>query len=260
MGLTDQPYTVASAFSGDTYDSMLREVMSDLFGTEMGELVSKGLPTAIGVDLSQRMALGSLYSFHLKTDSDTSTIGSLAEGFGGPWLNVAENFYDAGKKFLGGDIMGGIEHMSPHIIRDLVKAGMLSQKGLVNNAGNTLIPADKISGGQVFAQALGFKPDEIAETQARNNAERTTLQNVSDQKKALIRDFVSAEPNARGPVRDQVNAFNTQHPGFAIDSSTLFKALASKAQTDREMQLYGVRARAKQLPEVTRAGAAYNVQ
>ncbi len=260
MGMTDEPYTVANAFSGDTYDTMLRGVMNDLFGTEMGELVSKGLPSAIGVDLSQRMALGSLYSFHLKTDSDTSTIGSLAEGFGGPWLNVAENFYDAGKKFMGGDVMGAIQNMSPHIIRDLVKAGMLSQKGLVNNAGSTLIPADKISGGQVFAQSLGFKPDEIAEVQARNNAERTTLQNLGDQKKALIKDFVSAEPNARGPVRDQVSKFNTAHPGFAIDTSTLLRALAAKAETDREMQQYGVRARAKQMPEVTRAGAAYNVQ
>lgn len=260
LGLTDEPYTVASAMSGETYDNALRGVMSELFGTEMGELLSKGLPTAVGVDLSQRMALGSTYMFHLKTDSDASTIGSIAESVGGPWLNVAENFWDAGKKFLSGDVLGGIEHMTPHLIRDLVKAGQMSQKGVVDNAGNTLIPADKLSAPEIFAQSLGFRPDQIAETLNRNNAERSALQNVSDQKKALIKQFAGAEPNERQAVREQVQAFNHQHPGFAIDASTLFKAVAQKQATALEMQKYGVRARAKQLPEVTGAGSAFNVQ
>ena len=258
IGATDQQYTIANALSGDTYDEWMREVTNDLFGTEMGELVSKGLPTAVGVDLSQRMALGSLYQFHLKTDSDASTIGSLAQTFGGPWLNVATNFYDSGKKFLGGDVLGGIQGMSPHIIRDLVKAGQMSQQGVVNNAGTTLIPADKLSAGQVFAQSMGFRPDEIAEVQNRNNAERNELQNMTDQRKGLIRSFVAAEPNARQDIRTQVMEFNKQHPGFSIDSSTLLRAVAAKAQTDREMQMYGVRAKARQLPELTRAGGAYN--
>lgn len=260
MGITDEPYTVASALSGETYDNWMREVTTELFGTEMGELVSKGLPTAVGVDLSQRMALGSTYMFHLKTDSDASTIGSIAEAVGGPWLNVGENFWDAGKKFLSGDVLDAIEHMSPHLIRDLVKAGQMSQKGVVNNAGTTLIPADQLSAGEIFAQSLGFRPDQVAEVQNRNNAERTALQNTMDQRKDLIKQFASAEPNDRGTVRDKVKEFNIQHPGFAVDGGTLIKAAAQKAVADLEMQKYGVRARAKQLPEVTGAGAAYNVQ
>jgi len=260
LNMTDTPYTVANAMSGETYDNMLREVTSDLFGTEMGELVAKGLPTAVGLDLSQRMALGSTYMFHLKTDSDASTIGSVAEAMGGPWLNVGENFWDAGKKFLSGDVLGAIEHASPHIIRDLVKAGQMSQQGVVNNAGTTLIPADKLSGGEIFAQSLGFHPDAVAEVQNRNNAERSALLNITDQKKALVKEFAAAEPNDRRAVRDKVKEFNTRHPGFAIDSSSLVRAAAAKAVADLEMQKYGVRARAKQLPEVTGAGSAFNVQ
>ena len=52
--------------------------------------------------------------------------------------------------------------------------------------------------------------------------------------------------------------FNKQHPGFSIDSSTLLRAVAAKAQVDREMQMYGVRAKARQLPELTGAGSVYN--
>jgi len=260
MGLTDQPYTVASALSGDTYDHMLRGVMNELFGTELGELASKGLPTALGVDLSQRMALGSTYQFHLRTDSDTSTLGSLLETFGGPWLNVGENFFDAGKKFVGGDPIGGIQNMSPHIIRDLVKAGAMSQRGVVNNAGSTLIPADKLSGPQIFAQSLGFHPEEVAEVQSRNTAERNLQGALTDQRKSLIQKWASTEPTERAGVQEEVHQFNLAHPGFSLSYSDLRRAQVLRAEQQRELQTYGAKVRAKQMPEVTAEGARYNVQ
>ena len=260
MGLTDQKYTVAGALSGDTYDHELREVANDLFGTELGETVSKGLPAAMGIDLSQRMALGSTYQFHLKTDSDASTLGSLMETFGGPWLNVAENFYDSGKSFLNGDIVKGIQGITPHIIRDLVKSGAMASNGVVNNAGTQLIPADKLSGPELFAQALGFRPEKVAEVQDRNNAERTALANVQDQRKTLIQRYVSAEPNDRTAVRQDVMDFSRQHPGFRIDYSTLQKAVVAHQVAQQQMQAYGVRLKGRQLPEIAAQGAPYNVQ
>jgi hypothetical protein len=261
MGATDEPYTVANALSGDTYDHMLRGVMDDLFGTELGELASKGLPAALGVDLSQRMALGATYSFHLKTDSDASTLGSVLESVGGPWLNVGENFYDAGKKFLAGEPIDAVEHMTPHIIRDLVKAGAMSQRGVVDNAGRTIIPADKLTGPQIFAQSLGFRPEEVAEKQNAANAMRTAQQNIMDQKKDLLAQYAKAdEADARQDVYHQVQEFNAKHPGFAIDASTLLKAKAARVEAERELQQYGVRARNKQLPELQREGQRYNTQ
>ncbi len=260
MGLTDQPYTVASALSGDTYDHELRGVMNELFGTELGEVASKGLPSALGVDLSQRMALGSTYQFHLRTDSDASTLGSLLETFGGPWLNVGENFWDAGKKFLGGDPVGGIQGMSPHIIRDLVKAGAMSQQGVVNNAGSALIPADKLTGPQLFAQSLGFRPEAVTEVQERNTAERNLQGALTDQRKSLIQEYISAEPNARGDVQQKVNQFNQAHPGFRLAYSDLRRAQVMRAEQQRELQIYGAKVRNKQVPEITAAGSMYNTQ
>ncbi len=261
MGMTDQPYTVASALSGDTYDQMLRGVMNDLFGTELGEALSKGAPAALGVDLSQRMALGSTYQFHLKTDSDASTLGSLLETFGGPWLNVAENFYDSGRSILGGDIVKGIQQMSPHILRDLVKSGAMASQGVVDNSGRTLIPADQLTGPQLFAQALGFRPEHTAEVQNRNYAEKAAAQNIQDQRKALIQKFVSAEPNDRNAVRQEAVAFNQQHPDFKLAYSDFQRALATHQVAQQQLEQYGARFKGRRLPsEIASAGAAYNVQ
>ncbi len=258
-GLTDQPYTLASALSGDTYDHMLRGVMNELFGTELGEITSKGLPSALGIDLSQRMALGSTYQFHLKTDSDASTLGSLLETFGGPWLNVGENFYDSGKKFLSGDPIGGIQGMSPHIIRDLVKAGMMSQNGVVNNAGISLIPAEKLSGPELFAQSLGFHPEAVAEVQQRNNAERTLQGALTDRRKSLIQEYTAADPADRGAVWAKVAEFNKDHPGFGLTYSDLRRAQVTRTQQQKEMLTYGAKLRSKQIPEITAEGSRYNV-
>jgi len=260
-GMTDKNYTLANALSGDTYDHLLREASTDLFGTDIGELLAKGVPAALGVDLSQRMALGSTYQFHLKTDSDASTLGSLLETFGGPWLNVAENFYDAGKSILGGDVVKGIQQASPHILRDMIKAGVMTEKGVMNNAGTTLIPADKLSGPQLFAQAAGFRPEHIAEVQDRNNAEKAAAQNIQDQRKALIQKFVSAEPNDRNAVRQEAMAFNQQHPDFKLAYSDFQRALATHQVAQQQIEQYGARFKGRRLPsEIASAGSAYNVQ
>jgi hypothetical protein len=206
------------------------------------------------------MALGSTYQFHLRTDSDASTLGSLLETFGGPWLNVGENFWDAGKKFLGGDPVGGIQGMSPHIIRDLVKAGAMSQQGVVNNAGSALIPADKLTGPQLFAQSLGFRPEAVTEVQERNTAERNLQGALTDQRKSLIQEYISAEPNARGDVQQKVNQFNQAHPGFRLAYSDLRRAQVMRAEQQRELQIYGAKVRNKQVPEITAAGSMYNTQ
>jgi hypothetical protein len=260
LGYTDKKYTVANALSGDTYDHIMREVATDLGGTELGELLSKGLPAALGVDLSQRMALGSTYTFHLKTDSDDALLGSLMQTFGGPWLNVATNFFDAGKSFMGGNVVKGIQQMSPHILRDLVKAGAMSEKGVVNNAGTTLVPADKLTGPELFAQAMGFRPEGLAEVQDRNNAEKTALQNIQGDRKDLIQKYISAEPNAKQAVWTRVQEFNKLHPGFTLNYSELRQAAVKQQDSQRAMQQYGARLKTKQIPEITREGAPYNTR
>jgi hypothetical protein len=143
----------------------------------------------------------------------------------------------------------------------LIKAGAMSQNGVVDNAGHTLIPADKLTGSQLFAQSLGFRPDAVAEVQSRNNAERDLQKSISDQKKELLAQYANAkEADARQDVYNEVREFNRKHPGSLIDTAALFKAKAAKAEADRELQQYGVRAKNKQLPELRAAGARYNVQ
>ena len=150
--------------------------------------------------------------------------------------------------------------MSPHIIRDLVKAGMMSQNGVVNNAGISLIPADKLSGPELFAQSLGFHPEAVAEVQQRNNAERTLQGALTDRRKSLIQEYTAADPADRGAVWAKVAEFNKDHPGFGLTYSDLRRAQVTRAQQQKEMLTYGAKLRAKQIPEITAEGSRYNVQ
>lgn len=258
LGLTDDKHGIPDALSGDTYDHMLRDVMAELFGTQVGELVSKGVPAALGGDMSQRMALGSMYNFHMKTDSDASLIGSIAQTFGGPWLNVASNFYDAGQSFLKGDPVKAITQMTPHILRDFVKAADMSNTGIRDNAGRTTVPAEQITAPQVFLQSMGIRPSAIAERSDASFREQTQKMDTITAQRALIQKFINAEPIEQSTVRQQITEFNGKHPGFPITQSSLFQARARKMEDEREMQSYGVRGSARQRAEVSEAGSAYN--
>jgi hypothetical protein len=258
-GATNQPFSFANAFTGQAYDRLAREATNELFGTDIGEVVAGGLPRAAGIDLSSRLSLGTIYFTHMKTDSNASIIGSLVESFGGPWLSELENISDGFGKFKEGKIAEGIEKVSPHIIRDIVEAGRMSQTGLTNNAGNTLIPAESLSAGELFARAIGIQPSRVSEALAK----KATLDDVSKQLQGqaqdLSRKFAAADPEDRPQVLQEVQEFNKNHPGFGITRSALIRATQAKQLGDRQIETYGAKIRAKAIPEMAQYGAPYAV-
>ena len=258
-GVTDQPFSVANALSGEAYERLVREATSELFGTDVGEIVAGGLPRAIGLDLSQRLALGQLYFVNMRTDSNASVIGSLMQSFGGAWLSQLTDTAQGMSDFAHGKFAQGIEQVSPHIIRDLVRATRFAQDGVVNNAGNTIIPAAQLTPEEIFLQAMGFTPSRFAEAYAKKATETDVQHQLQDEHKALTQAYVgAATPEDRGKVMDKVVAYNKAHPGFELRPSSLFKAVQSKAEADREIQTFGARIQARQRPEIGGYGSVYN--
>src|SRR5690606_10935025 len=56
FGDDDEPYDLANALSGETFDRLVRKYAAELFGNAGGEVLSAGLPRALGMDLSDRMS------------------------------------------------------------------------------------------------------------------------------------------------------------------------------------------------------------
>jgi hypothetical protein len=241
FGDDDEPYTLKNALSGETFDRLIREATAELFGNNLGEIVSAGLPRAAGVDLSNRMSLGSLYFIDLKTDTAESTLGSLAGSFGGPSLNLMMGFWKGAQYINEGQVSKGMEAFMPKAAKDVAKMIRYSSEGLTDATGKEIIGADKLSPWQLFAQSVGFQPAQVSEAYARRAAIKDAQGHDAERRATLLRRFQNAgtAENREGVIRD-IQDFNRANPAAGISRSQLLKSARSFKERAQRSSLYGV--------------------
>jgi hypothetical protein len=230
FGDDDEPYTLANAINGRTFDNMVTEVMTDLFGPTFGGAAARGLPTLAGTDLSARMSMGTLYFVDLRGDSAESILGSLGASFGGATLNQYMNWGNALGKVAQGDVYRGVEQGMPKFLRDALRANRYYNEGLVNNAGDTVISTKDLSFWDTFLQGVGFSPDKVSKFYQGQAAVKGAQGYARDRRERIIRQFVDDGPTST--VMFDLREFNRQFPSLALTRSTLIRA--ARAQVERE--------------------------
>ena len=237
FGDEDEPYTFANAISGRTFDNMMAGIMTELFGDTMGRAVSHGLPTLLGTDLSARMSMGTLYFVDLRGDTAESVLGSFAASFGGATLNQVMNWGNALNKAAEGDVLRGVEQASPKIARDALRAIRYYNEGLVNNAGDSVIPAKDLSFAEVFLQGIGFSPDEVSKFYSGQTAIKGAQGYARDRRDQIIRSFV--EDGMNSETMREVAEFNRAYPSMRITRSTLIRGARGQVERETRYQQYG---------------------
>ena len=256
FGDDDEPYTFANAISGRTFDNMIAEVMQDLFGDTMGRAVSHGLPTVIGTDLSARMSMGTLYFVDLRGDTAESALGSLAASFGGATLNQVMNWGNAMTKVARGDVFRGVEQASPKILRDALRSIRYYNEGLVNNRGDSVIPAKDLSFAEVFLQGIGFSPDEVSQFYSSQTAIKGAQGYARDRRDRLVNQFV--EDGMNNEVMREVQQFNRAYPSMRITRSTLIRAARSRVERESRYERYGANIDEKSARDFADYGKPFN--
>lgn len=237
FGDDDEPYTFANAINGRTFDNLIQEVATEALGPTLGRAVGSGLPTLLGTDLSARMSMGTLYFVDLRGDTAESILGSLVASFGGATLNQAMNWGNALGKMADGEIYRGAEQAMPKILRDVMRAGRYYNEGLVNNAGDTVIPTEDLSFAEVFLQGIGFSPDEVSRHYQGQAAIKGAQGYARDRRESLVREFV--EEGNRSDILREVQEFNRAYPSLRISRSTLIRAARSQIERESRYGRYG---------------------
>ncbi len=237
FGDDDEPYTLANAINGRTFDNLITESMTDLFGSNLGGAFSRGLPTLVGADLSARMSMGTMYFIDLRGDTAESFLGSLVASFGGATLNQAVNWGNALGRIGDGEILRGVEQASPKIARDALRAIRYYNDGLVNRAGDTVIPAEDMSFMDVFLQTAGFQPDQVSRYYQGQAAIKGAQQYARTRREELLREF--ADGDNRSQIRRDVAEFNRAFPSMKIRWSSLTRAVKGRAEREARYRRYG---------------------
>ena len=254
----DDDDTLANAISGESFDRAVTSSVTDLFGSEIGGVLAKGLPTAVGADLSQRMSLGTVYFIDFKSDNAESALGSLALGLGGASVNLTANTWRGLQDIAQGDVVRGIERGSPKILRDVLRTGRYWREGLVNNAGDTVIPGEDLSIGDLFLQSLGIQPSRVSRFYAGQQAIKDAERYYRDRKSDILKDFRTAgTAEERSAVLSRVREFNRNNPALAITRSALIQSVVSRKEREARYRRYGANIDEKAATQFAQEGDPY---
>lgn len=233
--------TLKGAISGENSDRMMTKLMTEMFGSTIGTMFAKGVPTLVGADLSQRMSLGTVYFLDFRGNNAESALGSLVLGLGGASVNLAANAFRGTQHFIDGNYQKAIESVSPKILRDIIRTQRYWNEGLVNNAGDTVIASEGLSPNDLFLQALGIQPIKISKFYTGQAAIKDKEIYFREKKSDILKDFREAvgNPEAMAAVMRNVAEFNRRNPAIPITRSALVQSAFGQKKREARYRLYG---------------------
>lgn len=220
------------------YENDVRRWMTGAFGPELGEIVARGLPHAVGVDIHRRVGLANLLEPpELNSFDKVGFAEAAASAMTGAAGEDATVMAGGLSKILHGDITGGLKDMVPRVIRDPMKAVALADKGVTDSRGKTLLPPSKISAGDIAAQAAGFQPARVSEFREGRNAVMEARDEAKTQGTKLRSAWLAADPDDRAEIMTRIRQFNQANPGQAVTLTQLLQAKERQRKEAAQLQL-----------------------
>jgi hypothetical protein len=235
----DDDDRVQDVLSGDKFNQVFREVVADLFGTDAGLLISKGLPAALGADVSDRMSLGTLYFIDLKPENAESLLGSMVMAFGGPLPGIVTSWFKGFQEIEKGELTRAGEFFVPKAVKDLLQAKRFAAEGVTSATGAVIVADKNIEPKELFLKSLGFQPTLVSEAYSAQSAIKRREQTDDAVRTRLTNMFLRANtPEERKAVRQAIMEYN-RNTIIPITYSSLMRSRARSQERDRNIARYG---------------------
>lgn len=135
---------------------------------DVSDVLLRGLPRMIGVDLSEKLGAGSIFTplrqWEYSAREGSDNWARLVTDAAGPWATMGERLMTAASQFSSGNIWKGIETMMPNgIPRNALQVPRLFNEGYTNKAGDVLIKPENYDVVDAISQLMGLQPAEITD-------------------------------------------------------------------------------------------------
>ena len=198
---------ILGAFGDEDEPYDLTADMRQALGPEWADLVMRGAPTLVGVDLSGKIGSGNMLSIIPFSNADLSTTAGRAEAFGtlvgGASLGMASRVADGLGLILSGDYYKGIERTMPKGVSDALKAGRQAAEGMTRRNGDVVLPADEISAVSAILTGLGVPSVKETVVYERQNRMRDVTQNFQERTTRIKNDYVKAARDNDGAAKQE---------------------------------------------------------
>lgn len=161
------------ANGGEGYDveAHYHEFLSDMFGKDAAEMVARGLPRYLGVDLSDWGDAEVAPFTRLMEDRrkfEDAWQSYLAHAWGAPLSTVA-NWVSGSRDIANGRPLEGMSRMLPVALRNVLGAYRIDANGAYVDSTGKKLPIDA-STGDIIKTALGLSPGNLEQYQEKRRA------------------------------------------------------------------------------------------
>ena len=240
-------YMAADAFLDDddeegNAETQMRNAITDVVGQEMQEVLVKGIPSIIGMDLSKRTGMGDIFQpapyLRMEARTGEDLLGRILVNILGASAGMAKNMIDAGIMVNDGQPMRGMETAIPlKFARDTLRAYRFATEGLTTRSRTMGVDPMGFNAWDLFQKSMGFSPLKETEYYEARTARADTLAAITDIKSDLLRDYAMARINKddaqKERLMDAMREFNKKHKEFKIKAKDRRQAYKNKKQGNR---------------------------
>lgn len=227
---------LASALGGDDDDPWdaeiaLRNMMADVFGQQVSEVIAKGFSRLTPWDISGRIGLDNLIFPDIREGVEGKMWAQeMATGLLGPVVGIGINAARGGQLLAEGDYMRGLENMMPVVPRNAIKSARFLREGAKDASG--IIVKDEVSSLGIAGQLVGFSPSEVRLAFEGRGAVMNIDRRLNTRRAELLGQFAHAvmKKDSEGQVeaREEIKNFNEKNPGRRITSPQLWQSVRAR--------------------------------
>jgi len=231
------------------FETWFRTVfLPDTFGhisignVTLADIIDRGPLNAIsGWDIASRIGLNDLWgrdSKDMKTARESFT-AFVIDNFGGPTASLGLSMIDAYEAYALGDYQKAIEKATPSVVRNIVVANKYAEEGVESSRGSELVSKEALTKGELFGQAIGFRPDRVAAAQTSAFKLMGVEQRVTNERATLLKRLNIEHKNAEKTdnydrfdalIADELPKFNGKNPENAIDADDIYNSILKRAE------------------------------
>ena len=224
MGATNATY--------DDFEQVIRSTVAGVVGQTAGEAITRGVPRLAGVDLSGRMGLENLLTFGQPRSQKQQDLKAwLFDTVAGAPAGFVLQELAGAQELMGGNLATAADKMIPlKAARDINRAITGFENPKLNKSGREVM--SPYSTGEAITRGLGFTPAREAESREQRSAVGGDVQQYSQNRKALMDNWLKADPANRGKQMIAIEKFNRGLPKDAQISSKDLHAAEKRRKTE----------------------------
>lgn len=186
----------------------IRKMFGD--NQEAALLFSRGLPAALGLDMSGRLGAGAITQLlpYAQSGKDAkSEIANALLAISGPFLgSLVPDMYNGVSQIAQGDYVKGIAQIMPKGVGDIVRAGDLKVRGRTDGKDTVLVNPEEFGAMQIAMSGIGLMPTAFSQRSFTQSMLKTVTEYYSGISTKLREEYRTGDKDAARKAWDEMNA------------------------------------------------------